>query len=55
MADVLEIARARCDALRTEIHHLEAFIRMGEKLARKEAQASPPQALGTATADPARA
>lgn len=32
MTDVLDIARARIDALKAEIAQLEAFVRMGEKL-----------------------
>ena len=45
MSDVLDIARARRDALKTEIAHLDAFIRMGEKLSQEAEPVNIPAAL----------
>ncbi|MDJ1007950.1 MAG: hypothetical protein QNJ13_09020 [Paracoccaceae bacterium] len=58
MSDVLDIARARREALKTEITHLDAFIRMGEKLARGGQPVNIPAAIASdeaKAADPAKA
>lgn len=57
MSDVLDIARTRRDALKAEIAHLDAFIRMGEKLSREAEPVNIPAALNgkDSAADPARA
>ncbi len=52
MSDVLDIARAKCAKLKAETACLEAFIRLGEKMARDaEADEAPEKSAQTVSRD----